>query len=238
MNLIGLILLSLIAIIAFFGFGKRFFDRLAIKSWLVFLFILLFTVGAIVPTIVLSEYVTMSFGGFIVPLLFAAIVFYTTHAKEKAFSLALSILIIAGATLAIWMMIQPTTIVFYIISAVAVGVVAGVASYIITKHRTAIIVATLTGIVLGDIVYNLFTRFLLERPLALGGGVAFDAIILAIIIGLGLNEIVEFVKKRKSQKKHSLLTSRLDILNAEMAEDTAIKEQQEKQDKEIFAPFE
>ncbi|MCL2847623.1 MAG: DUF1614 domain-containing protein [Firmicutes bacterium] len=239
MNLIGLTLLAIASIIAFFGFGRRFFTRLAIKPWLMFLFILIFTIGAIVPVIKLSEVVLVSVSGFIVPIIFASVLFYTTSAKEKAFHLALSILIISASTLALLVAIHPTNVSFYIISAVAVGLTAAIASYIITKNRTTILIATSIGIVLGDAIYNILMRFLTERPIALGGGGTFDAIILASIAALVLLEIVEFVKSKQTQKRQQFSKNRhFKAINFEAGEDIALKEAREKLEKEIFAPFE
>ena len=236
MHLIGLILLALISFIAFFGFGRRFFNRLEIKPWLMFLFLALFTFGAILPSILFSEYMQLSIGGVIVPLVFAAIIFYATTAKVKAGAIALAILIIAAVTLGLFMIIRPDNLLHYKLTALAIGFSAGGIAYVVIKNRAAIIVATMVGIVLGDALYNLISRFIFERPLALGANATFDALILAPVVALIILEVIEFRKKRAANKKVSLLSNKpLNILQQEAAQDIDVKAVQ---DKEIFAPFE
>ena len=86
---IGLILLSALAILTFFGVTERFFRKVGIPDWLAFLLVLSFVIGAVVPEIPIGTRVTLNVGGFIIPAVFIIILFSVAPAKYRHTQVAL-----------------------------------------------------------------------------------------------------------------------------------------------------
>jgi len=226
MNYIGLSLLALLAFIAFFKFGKRFFNRLAIKEWLLFLFILAFTIGSIIPPITISDDLTLSIGGFIIPALFCIVLLFATSAKNHLFRLSITVILVATLSLAVRKLLLPYT---GLLPTVAVlGIIAGIGAYLVGKTHTVIILGAIAGVVLGDAIANIIGRFAFETSIALGGNGTFDSIILAVFLSIALLELVEFIKKKKHSKKVPISS-----LSFEFAQDNNLKKQKSPED-EIF----
>lgn len=232
MNLVGLCLLSVVAVLAFFKVGRRVFERICIKEFVLFLFVLALSMGILIPSIAVGENVFISIGGFIVPILFVLVMLYVSGVRKQIFSFGLTVLIVAALTVAMRAVIRPENIAFFIMNAVLTGLIAGAAAFFVGKGRTVIITGSISGIIIGDVVNNLMARFIYEIPPHFGGYGTFDTFLIAAIFGIVLAEIVEFVKARQVSKRVSL-----PALNFETSEDSAIVQAEKKLDKEIFGVF-
>jgi len=199
MNYIGLSLLALLAFIAFFRVGKRFFARLAIKEWLIFLFILAFTIGSIIPPIVVDDYLSLSIGGFIIPATFCLILLFATNAKKHLFRLSLTVILVAtlsiGARLLLPQFVNP------LLAATLLGIIAGLSAFLIGKNHHTVILGAIAGIVLGDAIANIIGRFAFGYPITLGTIGTFDSIILAAFLSIAILELVQFLKTRQAKKQ-------------------------------------
>jgi len=231
-NLVGLCLLSVVAVLAFFKVGRRVFERICIKEFVLFLFVLALSMGILIPSIAVGENVFISIGGFIVPILFVLVMLYVSGVRKQIFSFGLTVLIVAALTVAMRAVIRPENIAFFIMNAVLTGLIAGAAAFFVGKGRTVIITGSISGIIIGDVVNNLMARFIYEIPPHFGGYGTFDTFLIAAIFGIVLAEIVEFVKARQVSKRVSL-----PALNFETSEDSAIVQAEKKLDKEIFGVF-
>jgi len=228
MHFIGLSLLAALAILAFFGFGKRFFNRLGIKDWLIFLFILTLALGAIIAPIQLAETVYISIGGFVAPLIFSVILLYITDAKKQLFKVTIAVFLIASLTLGVRILLFGAINILAI--AFIIGLINGICAYLITKNRASIIFSTILGTILGDTIYNLINRFTNDGRISFGGYATFDTFIMVCFIGMVAFEFIEFIKHKKRAKKVPITG-----FSFELAQDIKIKE---KSDDELFKIFE
>ena len=232
MNITGLILLAALSVITFFGFGRRIIHRLEIKEWMFFAFVLLSTLGILLPDIPLSGSLSLSVGGFVIPLTFLIAVIYVSFSKKDFATIVLCIVLCASVAIALNMAIRPVAAGFYLLNAMLSGVVVGVVAFGVGKKRSYIVVGALAGILIGDVVNTLLAYFSRGQTAVFGGNGVFDAVILSLVVGVALRELVEAVGQKRSNKKVNLRN-----LSMESAEDILIKKVAE-EPHEIFKHFE
>jgi len=197
--IIGLSLLAILAIIAFFDFGKRFFARLGLKEWILFLFILSLVIGVLVPPIQVLEYAFISVGGFIVPIIFTVILLYSSGAKKNLSNFSLVLIFVSVSSLAIFVFMRDVENVVLI--AIASGFAGGVVAFLVGKKRAVVFVGGVAGVIFGDVFFNFLSAFVFERQVFLGGGATFNSFIIVPFVALILLESFAGLKKRKQVKK-------------------------------------
>ena len=219
---VGLILLSVLAVLTFFGVSERFFRKIGIPAWLAFVLLLAFVVGAVVPEIPIGTRAAISVGGFIIPAAFLVILFSVSRAKKDALRAVMSILAVAGVTVAARMLLRPETDGLFLAAMAVTGILGGVMAYLAGGTRLATLSGAVGGIILGDIANNLIFRYLYGSDIMLGTRGVFDSIIIAAVLGVVLLEIVEAIKRATAEKN---LAST--VLKTEAAEDAQFSKSRE-----------
>jgi uncharacterized protein (DUF697 family) len=237
MMLLGLILLSIIAVLTFFGFSERFFRKIGISEWVAFLLVLALVIGAVVPTIRIGGRVSLSVGGFIIPVVLIAVILIVSPAKKDALRSAIAIIAVAGITIAVRMLIVANTNSMQLVTAAVLGLCAGIAAYLAGGSRAATLVGAFGGIILGDVAVNLVRFFVYGFDIALGGFGTFDAIVLAAVVGVALLEIVEAMK-RTMNNKNIKRTLNLSETAEENSFTSRKKKKQDKEDEKLMNHFE
>ncbi|MCL2798028.1 MAG: hypothetical protein FWD58_08255 [Firmicutes bacterium] len=230
---VGLILLSVLAVLTFFGVSERFFRKIGVPDWLAFLLLLTFVVGAVVPEIPIGTSAVINVGGFIVPAVFLVIVFSVSRRKKEVARILLASLAVASVTVTARMLLRPESGGLFLAAMVITGVLGGIAAYLAGGTRLATLSGAVGGIMLGDIANNLIFHYAFGAGVALGSRGVFDSIIIAAVLGVVLLEIVEAIKRAASEK--SLSSS---VLNTEAAEDARLeKSWEEAAEEEEFKDY-
>ena len=224
---VGLILLSVLAVLTFFGVTERFFRKVGIPDWLAFVLVLSFVIGAVVPEIPIGTRMTLNVGGFIIPVVFLIILFSVAPVKTDALRALLASLAVAGVTVAARMLIHPESDGLELVTMAVTGILGGIAAYLAGGTRSGVLAGAVGGIMLGDIVNNLILRFLYGVNITLGGRGVFDSIIIAAVVGILLLEVIEAIKRTFSEK--GLESS---VFNTESAEDVRFTRNCETADEE------
>ena len=206
--LIGLILLSVLAVLIFFGVAERFFRRIGVPDWLAFVLVLSFVIGAVVPEIQIGAGMTLNVGGFIIPAAFVILLFSISPVKKESFHVCLATIFVAGVTVAIRMLVRPDSGILFLVTAVVTGLLCGTVAYLMGRTRIATLVGAVTGIVIGDIINNISLWFLHGTSVSLGANGVFDSVVIATITGVALVEVIEAIRHAMSRKHISLTAFR------------------------------
>lgn len=212
---IGLVILGIVAVLIFFGAAERYFDMLGITSWLAFLIILAFVLGAVVPAFELGMF-SVGVGGFIIPLIVTILLLAMTKKSGSIWRALPAIAAAAAVAAGFKLLMRPTGDDVLALSLIT-GFAAGALAFIIADSRINILIAAIAGITLGDIIGSSVTFAVTDAEMIyLGGSGVFDALIIAAAFGLVMYEAVAAFKKIRLSK-----TARAD-LSAEAAEDMAL----------------
>ncbi len=198
---IGLVLLTVIAILIFFGLSDRFFKNLGIASWIGFLIALALIVGAVIPNITIGGF-TMNLGGFIIPIIgmivLAAFIGWNWDLARLAFA-EISVAAVAVATR---VLILPDNNGMVLAASLIVGFVGGTVAYLIGRSRISTLASVMGGVVLGDLIVNLIYVYGIGGySFSMGTRGVFDSIIIGCVFGILLLEAIVTARRAASNKR-------------------------------------
>ena len=193
---IGMILLTVVAVLVFFGVTQRVLDKLHLSDRAALLLIALMFFGTLIPNIVLGN-VSVSPGGALIPLgVCVYLLIRAGTAKERIRSLIGAV--VTGGIIYALSALMPNEPERIIIDPMYLyGLVGGVVAYILGRSRRGAFICGVLGVMLADIavaVVNWTSG--VNQTLVLGGAGVFDAIIISGILGVALSELIGEIIER------------------------------------------
>ena len=193
---VGMILLTVTAVLVFFGVAQRVLDKLHLTDRAALVLIALMFFGTLIPNVTLGS-VSISIGGAVIPALICIYVLAKADtAKEKIRAVAGS-LITGGLVYALsaFMPEEPETILLdplYVY-----GLVGGVVGYALGRSRRGSFICGVLGVLWADIAVGIVNRIRgIDQQLVLGGAGVFDAAVISGLIAVILAEFVGEVLER------------------------------------------
>ena len=185
-------IITALIILIMFGAGQRILDRLRLSDKWALAILALIVVGIIIPPIKIGSMFSFSIGGFLIP--FALCVYLLVRAGwsmdlVRAFT---GTILTASAILLLEIFLPSETPEQIVVDNVYLyGIVAGIIAYALGRSRRNAFVCSVFGITLASVVIYIYNRVQgAEVSLSLGVGGAFDSIVLAILISVGLAELI------------------------------------------------
>lgn len=193
---IGMILLTVVAVLVFFGVTQRVLDKLHLSDRAALLLIALMFFGTLIPNIVIGN-VSVSPGGALIPLgVCVYLLIRAGTAKERIRSLIGAV--VTGGIIYALSALMPNEPERIIIDPMYLyGLVGGVVAYILGRSRRGAFICGVLGVMLADIavaVVNWTSG--VNQTLVLGGAGVFDAIIISGILGVALSELIGEIIER------------------------------------------
>lgn len=189
---VGLILLLAVSVVIFLGLAHRVLDRMHLNDKQALVAVLLILVGGFVDIPIYRgvQRVSLNLGGSVVPVLIAIYVLARadspTETRRGIFSaVATGAVLVAISKL--FAFEEGRTI---IDSIYVFGLVAGAIAYLLGRSRRAAFAGAVLGVVFMDIAH--LVEVVMKRmpsTVNIGGAGAFDAVVIAGIIAVGLAEI-------------------------------------------------
>jgi uncharacterized membrane protein len=209
----GLIILLAVALIIYFGFAHRALDRLRLNDRTALLFLIAMIVGGFLPDIPLGRSLSINVGGGIIPLILVG--YLWSKADKPETSRSIVAVIITAAVVYATMKIMPLepTYNFFLDPLYLIALIAGLLAYILSRSRRGAFIAGTLAIIINDLlarVENIFAG--ITAPVSIGGAGAFDAVVIAGFIALGLAELagetlervnLEISGERKNDEENS-----------------------------------
>lgn len=205
--MIGLVILGAVAILIFFGVTEKFFRKIGLSNFFAFLVVLALVIGAVVPNIKIGSAFEMNVSGFLIPILLVVIFSAILGVNSDLSRAYIAMVAVAGVAVATGMLISTTTLAGQIVASVIIGFVGGAVAYLIAYTRLSTLIASIGGIVLGDIIVSLLNYFVVPTvsvsSVSLGTQGTFDAIIIAAVFGIIMVEAVAAMKRTVARKRVS-----------------------------------
>jgi uncharacterized membrane protein len=194
---IGMVLLTAVAVLVFFGVTQRVLDKMHLSDRAALLIIGLMFFGTLLPNIPLGP-VEISLGGALIPA--GVCVYLLIRAgtnKERVRAIAGAILTAAAVYLMNTYILpdEPETIV--IDPMYLNGIAAGLLAYALGRSRRGAFICGVLGVLLADvIVFAVNLAQGVEQTLVLGGAGIFDAAVISGLIGVILTELIGEIRER------------------------------------------
>lgn len=195
---IGMITLLVVGVLIYFGIGHRVLDRMHLSDKMALLVIGAMIAGSFLPDIPLGGGLAINIGGGVVPLLLAVYLLVKASTGVERLRAILAAVVIAAAIYFLGKVMpnEPGTI--FIEPSYFYAVLAALVAYLIGRSRRAAFLGATVGILLFDLANFIIFRFFrgLPNTTVLGGGGAFDSVVLAGFLSVVLVEIVGETRER------------------------------------------
>lgn len=187
---VGMILLTVTAVLVFFGAAQRVLDKLYLTDRTALVLIALMFFGTLLPNLTIGS-VSISIGGAVIP---TGICFYvlaradTTQERVRAMLGSL----ITGAAIYLLSAFMPDEPEAILIDPLYVyGLVGGLVGYVLGRSRRGAFICGILGVLWADIAVAVVNRFRgVDQQLVLGGAGVFDASVIAGLLAVLLAEFV------------------------------------------------
>lgn len=194
---IGMVLLTAVAVLVFFGVAQRVLDKMHLSDRTALILLAAMFFGTLLPNIPLGM-VQISIGGALIPLGICAYLLIRAGTWKERLRTVFASLLTAGVVYvasAYFLPHEPEQIVIdpmYIN-----GLIAGLLSYALSRSRRCAFVCGVSGVLFADIINAvvLLTKGV-SQPLVLGGAGAFDAAVISGLIAVILAEAVGEIRER------------------------------------------
>lgn len=187
---IGMVLLTVLALLILFGVGQRVLDRMYLTDRQALLMVAAIFVGGWLPDLEFGR-VTLNIGGALIPL--GICIYLLVRAgtnKERIRALVAAVL--TGAAVYLLGRIMPADpIQTYIDPNYVYGLAAGVVAYLLGRSRRAAFFAGVVGVLLADIAVGAVNWANgIDQTLHLGSAGALDAVVISGLLAVLLAEFV------------------------------------------------
>lgn len=198
---VGMILLTIVAILVFFGVAQRVLDKMHLSDKMALLLIALMFFGTLIPNITLGL-VSFSLGGFVIPVgVCIYLLIKADTGKERIRALVGAV--VSGAIIYALSALLPDEPERMVIDPIYLyGVVGGLVAYLLGRSRRGAFICGVLGLMFSDIAQAIVNWSNgLDQPLVLGGAGVFDAMIFSGILGVVLCELIGEILERITRGK-------------------------------------
>lgn len=187
---VGMILLTVVAVLVFFGVAQRVLDKLHLSDRMALLLIALMFFGTLLPNITLGR-VTFSIGGALIPVGVCIYLLVRAGTAKERVRAVLGSLISGGIIYAMSRLMPDEPESILIDPMYLYGLVGGLVAYVLGRSRRGAFICGVLGILWADIATAVVNwAGGIDQRLTLGGAGVFDAMIISGILGVVLAELV------------------------------------------------
>lgn len=193
---VGMVLLTVVAILVFFGVAQRVLDKLRLTDRAALVLIALMFFGTLIPNITLGRMV-FSIGGAVIPAGICVYLLIRADSTKERIRAILGSLITAGIIYALshFMPEEPERII--VDPMYLNGIVGGLVAYLLGRSRRGAFICGVLGVLWADVAVAIVNwNRGLDQPLVLGGAGVFDAAVISGLIGVVLAEFVGEILER------------------------------------------
>jgi uncharacterized membrane protein len=194
-----MILLTVVAILVFFGVAQRVLDKMHLSDKMAMLLIALMFFGTLIPNITIGL-LSFNLGGFLIPLGVCVYLFVKADTTKERVRALIGSLVTGGAIYALSAFLPAEPERMIVDPLYLYGVAGGIIAYLLGRSRRGAFICGVLGILFSDIaqaVVNWSNG--IRQPLVLGGGGAFDAMIFSGIFAVVLCELIGELLERMTR---------------------------------------
>lgn len=196
---VGMILLTVVAILVFFGVAQRVLDKLRLTDRTALLLIAAMFFGTLIPNLTIGR-VTFSIGGAVIPVGICVYLLICADTAKERIRAIIGSLVAAGIIYAVshFMPEEPERII--VDPMYLNGLIGGLTAYLLGRSRRGAFICGVLGVLWADIAVAVINwNRGINQSLVLGGAGVFDAMVISGLIAVVLAELMGEVLERMAR---------------------------------------
>lgn len=198
---IGMLILTVVAVLVFFGVAQRVLDRMRLTDRQALLVVAAMFVGTLLPNVELGR-VSVNLGGAVIPLGVCAYLLLSSGDGKEIGRALLGTALTAAAVYALSVFLPDEPEQMWIDPNLLYGISGGIVAYVLGRSRRGAFICGVGGVLLADVINALvlWSRGVDQR-LTLGGAGLVDSVvisgILAVLLAEAVGELLERLQRGK-----------------------------------------
>lgn len=204
---VGMVLLTVVAVLVFFGVLQRVLDRMYLTDRMALLLIAAMFIGTLLPNITIGM-VAVNIGGALIPLGVCVYLFCKANETKERVRALIGIAVTAAVVYGLSVLLPDEPEQMWIDPNWLYGLSGGAVAWLLGRSRRCAFICGVTGVILADIVTAVINWSKgIDQQLVLGGaGIGDTAVIsgvVAVLLAELLGELIERIarKRRKEEAK-------------------------------------
>ena len=199
---IGMILLTAVAVLIFFGVAQRVLDRMRLSDRAALVIVAAMFFGTLIPDIRIGM-VQFNIGGAVIPVAVCLYLIIKAETAKEKWRAVIGSLLTAGLVYVLGLVMpnEPEQIV--VDPNYVYGIVGGLVAYLFGRSRRNAFICGVLGVLLADITVAIvnWSRGI-SQTLVLGGAGAVDAMVISGVLGVLLAELIGEIAERMVRGRH------------------------------------
>lgn len=198
---IGMVVLTVAAVLVFFGVAQRVLDRMHLTDKMALVLICAMFVGTLLPNVNLGM-VSVSIGGCVIPCGVCVYLFFKANEGKERLRAIIGAVLTGAAVYGLSLFLPDEPEQMWLDPNLIYGLAGGVIAWLLGRSRRAAFICGVVGVLLADVVTALVNWDNgIAQQLVLGGAGIGDTVvisgILAVLLAELVGEIVERIARRR-----------------------------------------
>ncbi|MBE5802906.1 MAG: DUF1614 domain-containing protein [Clostridiales bacterium] len=198
---VGMLVLTVVAVLIFFGVLQRVLDRLHLTDRMALLLVAAMFVGTLLPNVTLGK-VSVSLGGAVIPLgICVYLLIKADTGRERVRSLIGAVLT-GAAVYGLSVLLPDEPEQMFIDPNLVYGLAGGVIAWLLGRSRRGAFICGVVGVILADVITACVNwRNGVDQQLVLGGAGIADTVVISGVLAVLLAELIGEITERIVRKR-------------------------------------
>lgn len=198
---IGMVILTVIAVLVFFGVLQRVLDRLHLTDRMALLLIAAMFIGTLLPAVSVGK-VSINIGGALIPLGVCLYLFIKADERKEKIRALVGSLLMGAAVFGLSMLLPDEPEQMFMDPNLAYGLAGGAIAWILGRSRRAAFICGVVGVILADVMTACINWSKgIDQQLILGGAGIADTVVISGVLAVLLAELVGEIVERIMRKR-------------------------------------
>jgi len=198
---IGMLILTVVAVLVFFGVLQRVLDRMYLTDRMALLLIGAMFAGTLLPNITVGM-VSVNIGGALIPLGVCVYLFIKANETKERIRALVGAVLTGAAVFGLSMLLPDEPETMFMDPNLIYGIAGGVIAWLLGRSRRAAFICGVVGVVLADVVTACLNWSKgIDQQLVLGGAGIGDTVVISGVLAVLLTELVGEIVERIARRR-------------------------------------